>query len=581
MNRRNLLKTSGAVLAAGALSSLPLLSSNDTQLGARQRNTSTRASTGTDEPPPSTPIQSENRTSYRDDIEFDRVVDAVDDLGMDDSGETPIDDVLSANLRNGTLIEFPPGGYLTTERHTVETLSRWGIRGKSGDRSDVRIRTQEGAGHMFLNIRNGRDILVENVSFDSREGRHEWLSNTFKLADGLRFNNVEYTGFYASEVTGRKAEPGRNIEGPLHVHITESTGVGIIDNFVRSGPTHHAQYPAGTSCIFVGPAETVGTLYLQNSHIENMSSHGIYASRTRGNVRIDNCVFKNNNGAGVRISGPGSYIRNSDIVIDRRDVIGGTLGPVFPSVTTGMWFESGFRTQAGGTMDGCRVDISRAPDRTRGIEVDGSAGRTTISNTEVHTGSGDLRPIDINQPGRKGARVRTEGSVPDDPRVDILNVTITGQSSGPEAVIDVTGRDGVTVADTSIDFAGNRDGIRFSDASGYTVTDSSIALTGVGVGILAEDSTDGAISATDVSTLGVPLAVSTSDTPQGCILTFGGENTFESQQYDDLVRVEQPSIAITEGTSNGCLQHEDVFRGGGQVQVLRRNQNETVMLLRN
>lgn len=575
MDRRTLLKTSGAATAA-AVTSFSVLSRNETRTSVEQENPNSGTEANTEQPPSTTPEQ--KRDQYRDDIEFDRVVDAVDDLGMDASGETPIDDILDANLQNGMLIQFPPGDYLTTQRHSVRSLSRWGIRGTSGDRSDVQIRTQEGAGHMFLNIRDGRDVLVENVTFDAREGSQEWISNVFKLADGLRINNVEYAGFYASDITGRKVHPGRNIVGPLHVHVTEPDGVAIIDTLVRRGPTHHAQYPGGHSCIFVGPEETVGTLYLRNSHIENMSSHGIYASRTKGNIRIENTTFKNNNGAGVRLSGSGSYIRKSNIILDSRHVIEGTQGQIFTSVTTGMWFESGFRTQAGGTMDQCRVDIRKAPDRTRGIEIDGSAGQTTIQNTEVYTGDGNLRPIDINQPGKEGSRVRTGGSIPDDPRVEVRNVTITGQSSGPEAVIDVTGRDDVTVADTRIGFVGNRDGIRFSGASRYTIVDSSIDLDGVGTGVLVRDSTDGSITATDVSTREVPVEVNTSTTPVGCPLTFEGENSFEMQRYDNTFQGNSPTSVVTDTTTTGCIGDGSMFQRGGRVLVLRLDQNQMVLL---
>ena len=48
-------------------------------------------------------------------FEFDRVVDAVDDLGMDPTGESPIDDALNGAFETGTLIEFPPGDYMVAE----------------------------------------------------------------------------------------------------------------------------------------------------------------------------------------------------------------------------------------------------------------------------------------------------------------------------------------------------------------------------------------------------------------------------------------------------------------------------------
>ncbi|WP_246988205.1 right-handed parallel beta-helix repeat-containing protein [Halorientalis marina] len=528
MDRRKFLKLSGAMGTVGALTIFSSFSDGNEPVSMRKGDSVSRNRTTSEGVPTQTPEQMQ--TSYRAEIEFDRVLDAVDDIGMDDSGEIPIDEALAANLEDGTLIEFPPGEYLTKTIHSVENLKRWGIRGRSSDRTDVRIRPQEEAGHHFINIRSGRDVLVENLTFDVRQGRHEWLTNTFKLAGGLRLNNVEYAGFYASDVTARQAQPATSVQGPLHVHVTDPDGVSIIDSLVRSGPTHHAEYPGGHSCIFVGPAETVGTLYIRNSHIENMSSHGIYASRTRGNIRIENTTFKNNNGAGVRISGTGSYIRDSEIILDRSEVIEGTLGNVFTSVSSGMWFESGFRTQAGGMMDRCQVTLRDVPDLTRAIEVDGSAGQTTISNTDIYVGSGNVRPVDINKPGRSGSRVRTRGRVPDNPRVDILNVRITGQSSGREAVIDVSDRESVLIANSRIDFQGDRDGITFENAAGYVVDGTTVNLESAGTGIIAIDSPNGIINDTDISVVATPIRISMSDSPNTCSVQIAPNVTLESEQ---------------------------------------------------
>lgn len=586
MDRRSFLKAGAALTSAGALASYIVSTRGDGRApsgsgagsGSSNRTAKAPGSQTVPSRAASTDPPAQSPRNYRQSFSFDQVFDAVDDLGMDPSGTDPIDDTLARTLESGTLVEFPPGEYLTTERHTVEDLRRWGIRGTGSNRQKVRIKPQRGAGHFFLNVRSGRDILVENLTFDVRDSRHEWLTNIFKLAGGLRLNDVEYAGFYASDITGRRAQADTNISGPLHVHVTDPDGHSIVDTLVRRGPTHHADYPGGHSCLFVGPAQTVGTLTLKNCHVENMSSHGMYASRTRGRIRVENCTFKNNNGAGIRISGPKSYVRDSTIVVDRSDLVSGTLGDPFNSVTSGVWFESGYRTRPGGTLERCLVTLPDAPDRTRGIEVDGSVGRTTIKDTRVHTGPGNLRPLDINEPGPDGARVSTQGGTPANPRVTIRNATVTGRSSGDEAVVDVDGREGTRIENCTIDFAGDQDGIAFKGADKFVIDGTTIDLTNDGVGVRANDSLEGTLANTTVSVPVFPVVVETTDTPTACPVTVDSRVTLNSSLWLGVRRA--PSgFRIAQSETDTCLQTGEALVGGGVARVMRTNSGKIDVLV--
>jgi len=528
---------------------------------------------GTSREPTETPTPALGLDSdYRDDIEFDRVLDGVADLGMDPNGDEPIDPQLTTALMTGTLLELPPGRYLTKERHRVEGIERWGIRGTGLTRAETRILPPEGAGMFFLNFRSGADVLVQNLTFDVRDGRHEWMNNTFKLTDGLRIQDVEYAGFYASEVTGRKVHPASIITGPLHLHITDPDGVGKIDTLVRRGPTHHADYPDGTSCIFVGPEETRGTLQIKNSHIENMSSHGIYASRTRGSVQIENSVFKNNNGAGCRISGPSSYIEDSEIILDADEIVPGTIGDRFNSMTTGMWFESGFRTQAGGRMSDCVVRMGNVPDRVRGIEIDGSAGRTTIENTSISLDGSVVRPVDVNQPGQRGARVRTAGSTPPNPRVNLRNLSITGPAPGPGGAIDLVGRPGSAIENCKLDIASRDSAISFRDANNYLISGTDVRLVGWdGTGLVVRESVGGRITNTSINVPGFPLTIQNGQTPTMCPLRLIGQNRFQSQLEPGN---EQRAHQVVSLDDNGCLDPEQLLQDGGKVRIFSLEKGE-------
>lgn len=569
MERRTFLKVAGASgLAVAVTGGSPLRPGDTTgQAGATQPGASSGTPDGngtvTDSPTGTDGEEATPGNSEDDGIEFDRTVNGVEDLGMDPTGEQPIDDQLDEALVDGTLLELPPGQYLTARRHTVDHLVRWGLRGTGESRDETAVLPPEGAGLFFLNVRSGRDILLENLNFDVRAGQSEWLNNTFKVSDGLRIRQVGYVGFYASEVTAEKVNQGANVSGPLHVHITSPDGVGRIEGLVRRGPTHHAPYPRGNSCIFVGPQETVGTLVIADSHIENMSSHGIYASRTRGQIHIENTLFKNNNGANCRISGPDSSIRNSEIVMDSEEIFPGTTGDVFTSLTAGVWFESGFRTQAGGEMMDCSVRLGAVPDRVRGIEIDGSAGRTVVTDTEITVEGGAVRPVDINRPGKKGSRVRTRGSVPPTPRVELSGVTVTGRAPGPGGAIDVVGRPNSRVENCTVDIADRGVALAFTDTDEFELEGSTVTVEGAGDGIHAMNSPRGRIRDTTVRVPNTPLVVDTLGPTESCPLRVDGL-TARSTRYRGLGASPENYTVDSEGY---CLD-PSTLEGGGRVQLV-------------
>jgi hypothetical protein len=100
-------------------------------------------------------------------IEFSRVVNAVDDLGMDPNGNEPIDDALQGTIdEEGVLVEFPPGEYYVREEHSEGSLSNWGIRGLGEEPTDVRFVTDQGESLTVVKTGGGSGLLFENFAFD-------------------------------------------------------------------------------------------------------------------------------------------------------------------------------------------------------------------------------------------------------------------------------------------------------------------------------------------------------------------------------------------------------------------------------
>jgi hypothetical protein len=198
--------------------------------------------------------------------------------------------------------------------------------------------------------------------------------------------------------------------------------------------------------------------------------------------------------------------------------------------------------------------MGRVPDRTRGIEVDGSAGRTTIENTTVTLDGGVVRPIDINQPGREGARVRTQGSVPPTPRVTLKGVTVTGHAPGPGGAIDIVGRPGCTLRDCRVEVSGRGEAISLRGTNRYLLSESEVRLTGTGTGtgVSIQNSAGGRIDSTSIVAPEYPLVVVNDGSSDACPVRITGKSAFQSsmERPDGDAVFDHEFVALGDG---GCL----------------------------
>ncbi|MFC7156570.1 right-handed parallel beta-helix repeat-containing protein [Halomarina halobia] len=384
-------------------------------------------------------------------ITFDRVVNAVDDLGMDPNGNRPIDDALENAAESGTLIEFPPGEYRATREHAYFQLEDFGIRGTGDSRRDTQFVFPEGYNDRFLVLRWGRNHLVENVTLQQYEDGETSVGCVFAPTDGLQVHDFEIAGYNA-----RSGQRG------LAVYIYDEDGTGVIDGYVRRGGGAVGDYPSGTQAMFVGKSHR-GTLYVRNAHIEESGENGIYASRTNGDVRIENSFFKNNDIASVRIAGEGSYVKGSTFVVDTDSA---ENDPEAFDNVRGLWWESGGYEKVGGYAEDCDFVLESADVSGGLLRVAPTAGAMTVRNCRfrnetTHPSLLARAPNDMNS---------TE--------ITVDGVSITGRSDDPRrGGIEIVERSGSTVTDSCINRQGGN-GVVVRRASGCTVKDSTIDVPG-------------------------------------------------------------------------------------------------------
>jgi hypothetical protein len=403
-------------------------------------------------------------------ISFDRIVNAVDDLGWDPTGTQDI----TVPTDRGLLIEVPPGEYVFEGTGTEEalisgTLVRWGLRGLGDDPSDVVFRTSNGQSTNFIvSGWSSRDVLVENFTLDNTMSSTGGdIGNGLRVQDGLEVHNIDHIGF-----------TGRNPDGRWSIvpTILSEDGAGVIENYRKTGPS-----------LFVGSGDSRGaggvfhnhrgTVTFRGCHIANQGgSGGLYTGKHPGDIVFENCHFENNDMAGVRTSA-GVELRNCTVVVDwdnahPENVIDEPIG------TSGVYLASGPYTKSGGGIYGCDLRLkSTYTPGLAGIVVNPSEGAIDIHDTTIQMDVDGMPAVWVMDP--EEPRFSNDGT-PETPwgaDIETLVISGTGDMDG-RGTIRLDGRDGTTIRNSCLRVDSAADGIVVRDAANCSVSDTNIVVGG-------------------------------------------------------------------------------------------------------
>ncbi|WP_396613378.1 twin-arginine translocation signal domain-containing protein (plasmid) [Haloferax sp. S1W] len=479
MKRRDVLRTSGAAVAAGFLAGCVTFFD-----GGRTKGETKPDSTVTMSPsepndgfiPSKEDILDAPTTLHG--ITFDTVLHAVDDLGMDPTGTVPIDDAFDEGYGDGTLIAFPPGDYLATDEHRYRTPThRFGLIGLGESRRDVQFvfpPGNEGApdptNFRFLMFTAGRDVVIENLTFQMTDDDVTGVETIFILDDGFWMVDVEFAGFMPRE----RYAPSNNVIA----HITDPDGVGVIRRFVSLGGGVVGTYPSRGTPIGVFWSHR-GELRLEDAHIEESGSHSIYASRAQGCIRVEGGLFRNNDNTNLRISGGGhptkrSWIRGARVEIDVDRATKLPPGEHYES-TRGIWVEAGGSHNPGyGNLLIEDVDAviysNGSASNLPLLLIDSSHGSVTVRNSRFRSFVEHVEPIDVREPSAQAVNGPTE--------VHIENTVVETTAKrviDEGAALSISGRPNSTVTGSTIKLVdGWVDGIRVERSDGFTATDLEI-----------------------------------------------------------------------------------------------------------
>lgn len=376
---------------------------------------------------------------------------AVQDLGLDPEGNTPIDAALEQAIStlSNTRVQFPSDATFRVTSGMV--LSPAGPIDLVGNGTTFRVDENiVDFTFNFADLPSGSLVQGFNINMSAQGARTGVRAET----DGaVEFRDITIEG-YASPTPSEMDAPN------ILVPIASSQGATFrITNFVavggsaagmhsdpdkpESAPENRLGTPIG---LWVGQS-TTGTVQLVNPRLRGWSN-GTYSGRTKGRVEIIGGVLWNNINTQVRISG-GSICDGSTLILDDRQWdMNENPGPYTLGGNQGV---HAVRVDPGGNK-GNQTD----PVVLRNVEIQGKSMETLagLIDFEGSAGPGRIQNCRITNhidvPAVLGERPGSQGSYGAAPQTNIEMDQCMVQGQSPAPALEANGRPDSRVRRTCI-----------------------------------------------------------------------------------------------------------------------------------
>ncbi|WP_237561142.1 hypothetical protein [Halococcus sediminicola] len=403
-------------------------------------------------------------------IRFERSVDMVRDAGCDPSGNEPCDQQIRDAADSFTLLRFPPGEYLITEKNVILDETNVGFLGEG----DVRFTVPKNYNEKMLIVDRGTGVLFENIDVDLRAaGATPGL--LFGADDDLEVHDVEYIGQGIHPDSDPRGQGNGNpaVTYAFYPIIRSSDGTGTVSNVVAKNAGLMGAYNGGNGRVgvWIGLSHK-GTVTLESCRFEGFPNNGLYCSRTGGAVQVEGGVFRNNDITQVRLSNTDSHVKDAVISADFDNSDSPNPGDTLNS--RGVRFEAGRYGYGGAHVENCDIGIISTPNSSGGVVVGSDGADHSVLNTRITVEEDSIRGFYAKAPTGYGSR-----DPPPKPHdAELRDVSVTGGANNTSA-IRIDQRDDSVVSGCCVDQPGaDRDGVVVSDSNGGVVTDSTIDVVG-------------------------------------------------------------------------------------------------------
>ena len=393
---------------------------------------------------------------------FSQTVNAVEDLGCDPNGGSPIDGALSG-VSDGTLVVFPSGDYLLDGQPQLSG-STVGMVGEGYDQASGPPEPGSGAATLIANNQDSRlnldaeSGLLANLVLD-QSSSNAGISFVLRSQGFVIARDIRVTGVLRK--TGSTAD--ENTNHPQCALIAESGGATArVERFVSLGTGIPGdKNVGGVPAIWVGDGNK-GTAQIVDCKVQGSADNGIYGSRTPGDTQIVGGTYFNNEVSQIRICGKGSFADGVTLGVDADSYdgpsgSGGGFNEKIGMQVVKIEQPSHISKPGGVILRNAEIQARSANNMGAVIYVRGHGGALKLDNCRV-TNSTEWASLLASEPGSS-----YDPASPPPHNITITNSLFQGTQS--DDIVKAEGRPQSTITNTCFQVPGASQ----SSLSGITV----------------------------------------------------------------------------------------------------------------
>ncbi|WP_246999682.1 twin-arginine translocation signal domain-containing protein [Halosolutus gelatinilyticus] len=307
--------------------------------------------------------------------EYGSVVDVVD-AGADDTGRESITPVLEDLRADDTLFVFPEGEYFMDEQFRFTGFENVGFVGENATLVPADYHAFDGPQYRLFRLgvsyRPGRRLRFEGFDVDQTAPDTGIRTIEAYVSDRLEVRDVTVHGQHDSGTWG-----------PGLFNVTDPDGWGIVERFRAPDGGEWAENTPNADRwrgpIGIEANQNQGTLEFRRCWLGAFPNNGLYAAGGDGEIVVSGGLYKNSNGANIRVGGHGSEIRWPTIEID----------DTRPNDRS----QRGIRIENGRNIEiyGAAIDITSPKPTSHAVSVMNTCESARIENTTIR-----MRGSDVN-----------------------------------------------------------------------------------------------------------------------------------------------------------------------------------------
>jgi hypothetical protein len=380
---------------------------------------------------------------------FGTIVNAVDDLGADPSGNRPISQDIGSGIQPGTLIVFPPGKYLLTGKLDAIVDGKVGLVGTGYEKSESPPKPGGNAA-TFVAVDNTRAAvniggstgLLANFVFD-QTGNNNSISILMESSGFVQSRDIRFIG--TQDNTGSQADEDQS--DAMCRFLTEEGTTARAERVVGSYIGLPGDKNSGGAPFFWVGQGNRGTAQMGHCVSQGAADNGLYGGRTPGKAQVKDGTYRNNAVSQLRYDGVGSFADGVTMVVDADNYKGPTNGVPYNEKfgVQGLKIERRkFQNKkpSGTVLRNADVRVKSINSNMGApIFVRGWGGALKIENCRI-VNHLDQPTIVAEKPGSGNEATRPPHNI------SITDSEIVG--SNAESVIKVVGRENSLIKDTCI-----------------------------------------------------------------------------------------------------------------------------------